>query len=85
MGMTLKFPNDIAYVLSVTIGTTDCLPLNGDEVFLVTISLTHPNMRECQCMYPDSKFHGANIGPNLGRQDTGGPHVGPINLAIWVG
>ena len=34
---------------------------------------------------PDSKVHGANIGPIWGRQDPGGPHVGPMNLAIWDG
>ena len=34
--------------------------------------------------YPDSKVHGANMGPAWGRQDPGGPHVGPMNLAIWV-
>ena len=33
---------------------------------------------------PDSKVHGANIGPIWGRQDPGGPHVGLMNLAIWV-
>ena len=27
--------------------------------------------------YPDSKVHGANLGPIWGRQDPGGPHVGP--------
>ena len=32
---------------------------------------------------PDSKVHGANMGPIWGRQDPGGPHVGPVNLAIW--
>ena len=32
----------------------------------------------------DSKIHGANMGPIWGRQDPGGPHVGPMNLAIWV-
>ena len=31
---------------------------------------------------PDSKVHGANMGPFWGRQDPGGPHVGPMNLAI---
>ena len=31
----------------------------------------------------DSKTHGANMGPNWGRQDPGGPHVDPMNLAIW--
>ena len=31
---------------------------------------------------PDSKFHGANMGPIWGRQDPGGPHIGPMNFAI---
>ena len=32
---------------------------------------------------PESEVHGANMGPIWGRQDPGGPHVGPMNLAIW--
>ena len=32
---------------------------------------------------PYSKVHGANMGPIWGRQDPGGPHVGPMNLVIW--
>ena len=32
---------------------------------------------------PDSKVHGATMGPNWDRQDPGGPHVGPMNLANW--
>ena len=35
--------------------------------------------------YPDSKVRGANMGPIWGRQDPGGPHIGPMNFAIWVG
>ena len=36
-------------------------------------------------MFPDSKVHGANMGLTWGqRQDPGGPHVGLMNLAIWV-
>ena len=40
------------------------------------------------CLYsmeyiPDSKVHGASMGPIWGRQDPGGPHVGPMNFAIW--
>ena len=31
---------------------------------------------------PYSKVHGANIGLIWGRQDPGGPHVGPMNFAI---
>ena len=31
---------------------------------------------------PDSKVHGANMGPTWGWQNPGGPHVGHVNLAI---
>ena len=34
--------------------------------------------------FPDNKVHGAKMGPIWGRQDPGGPHVGPLNFAIWV-
>ena len=34
--------------------------------------------------FPDNKVHGANMGPTLGRQDPGGPHVGPMKIVIWV-
>ena len=34
--------------------------------------------------FPDSKVHGANMGPIWGWQHPGGPHVGPMNFAIWV-
>ena len=33
---------------------------------------------------PDSKVHGANMGPIWGRQDPGGPHVGPMIFSIWA-
>ena len=36
-------------------------------------------------MTPDSKVHGANMGPIWGQQDPGGPHVGLMNFAIWDG
>ena len=32
---------------------------------------------------PDSKVHGAYMGPTWGRQDPGGPHVCPMIIAIW--
>ena len=34
---------------------------------------------------PDSKIHGANMGPIWCRQDPGGPHVGSMSFAIWEG
>ena len=33
-------------------------------------------------MVPDSKIHGANMGPTCVLLAPGGPHVGPMNLAI---
>ena len=33
--------------------------------------------------FPDSKVHGAIMGPIWDRQDLGGPHIGPMNFAIW--
>ena len=33
---------------------------------------------------PDSKVHGANMGPIWGRQDPDGPNVGPMNFALWA-
>ena len=35
-------------------------------------------------LLPDSKVHGALMGPIWGRQDPGGPHVHPMNFAIWA-
>ena len=42
-----------------------------------------PDFLNC-LSHPDSKVHGANMEPTWGRQDPGGPHVGPMNLAIWA-
>ena len=42
-------------------------------------------LRRCHRRIPDSKVHGANMGPIWGRQDPGGPHVGPMNFANWDG
>ena len=34
---------------------------------------------------PDSKFYGADMGSTWGQQDPGGPHVGPTNIACYLG
>ena len=34
---------------------------------------------------PDSKVHGANMGPTWDLSARGGAHVGPMNLAIRQG
>ena len=35
-------------------------------------------------MLSDNKVRGANMGPIWDRRDPGGPHVGPLNFAIWA-
>ena len=37
----------------------------------------------CMFRIPESEVHGATMGLIWGPQDPGGPHVGPMNLAIW--
>ena len=54
------------------------------EVFFVAKGEIHTAISSILISYPDSKLHGANMGPIWGRQDPGGPHVGPVNLTIWV-
>ena len=43
------------------------------DIYMATVSIG----------IPDSKVHGANMGPTWGQQDPGGPHVGHVNLVIW--
>ena len=52
---------------------------------LHTVSTVTGDLVETQGVCPDSKVHGANMGPIWGLQDPGGPHVGPMNFAIWLG
>ena len=35
--------------------------------------------------YPDSKVHGANMGPTWVLSAPDGPHVGPMNFALRIG
>ena len=35
-------------------------------------------------IHPDSKIHGANLRPTWVLSAPDGPHVGPMNLAVWV-
>ena len=48
--------------------------------YFLSISYVNKHMQPLS----DSKVHGANMGPIWGRQDPGGPHVGPMNFAIWA-
>ena len=44
---------------------------------------TLEEMSKVAQIYPDSKVHRAKMRPTWGRQAPGGPHVGPMNFAIW--
>ena len=49
----------------------------------VVLSLTRRNMNFTR-RYPDSKIHGANMGPTWVLSAPDGPHVDPMTLAIRV-
>ena len=61
-------------------GTSPALhiPLTNTVPFCKIVFLPNAHNRYT----PDSKVHGANMGRIWGRQDPGGPHVGPMNFAI---
>ena len=54
---------------------TENLSYHGAK-FVITSSM--------KTIYPDSKVHGANIGPIWVLLAPDGPHVGPMNVAIRV-
>ena len=54
-----------------------------DEFALVTTFLCQKKWYHIY-IYPDSEVHVGNMGSTWGRQDPGEPHVGPVNLVIWV-
>ena len=67
----------LAYCLSCCYICTNMLWSDFVEYYYVYILVTLLGNS------PDSKVHGANMGPIWGRQDPGGPHVGPMDFAIW--
>ena len=85
-----RFMRNCIYHNTVNVITYPCPYLSWTIlVMTASISLRGVN-RVCALLYfvavcyPGGKVYGANMGPTWGRQDPGGPHVGPMNLAIWV-
>ena len=69
--------------------TNDYMPLkyyvNTVLLYMGITKLTRMNnlCTDSELMnHPDSKTHGANIGPTWVMSAPDGPHVGPMNLAI---
>ena len=50
-----------------------CCPIEQQQIIELKVHNGH---------IPDSKVHEAYMEPTWGQQDPGGPHVGPMNLAI---
>ena len=57
------------------------VPVSRDELFLQENLGDSYTFIYLQMAYPDSKVHGANMEPTW---VPGGPHVGPMKLAICV-
>ena len=53
-------------------------PVNGSISRVISVVTDRPGND-----IPDNKAHGANMGPTWVLSSLGGPHVGPMNLAIW--
>ena len=54
------------------------------SIYKMEVTEVGEKLKSGGVIYPDSKVHGANMGLIWGRQDPGGPHVGPVNIASWV-
>ena len=67
-----------------------CCSLTGSMFFCIYVRAQHVDVEyEFHLMlltgkFPDSKIHGANMGPTWVLSAPGGPHVRPINLVIKV-
>ena len=76
------------YIRGLTVSLACCSPAYGNGLTqlspLTTTSqataatITTPTTQD----HPESKVHGANMGPIWSQEDPGGPHVGPMNFAI---
>ena len=74
------------FIFGTSIGPTFAMNLNPYLLWLRLDTYAcsvwvHPHIRALATLIP--LVHGANMGPIRGRQDPGGCHVSPMNLAIW--
>ena len=64
--------HDISYIWHV------CFYSDFSKIWILLLvhqlNIKHP---------PENKVRGANMEPIWGRQDPDGPHVDPMNFAIW--
>ena len=79
--------HQFTHLITFGIINTDLLlttyPSPPSNTHIASSAADVPGSSDENYVNPESKVHGANMGPIWGRQDPGGPHVGPMNLAIW--
>ena len=73
--------NSVASLVCV-LQQNDILEMTQCLIKYVDKKRTYASGYICQ-QDPDSKVHGANMGPIWGRQDPGGPHLGAMYIDIW--
>ena len=61
-----------------------CVQGSKIQTLQISLPVVHGWNENTLNICPDNKVHVANMGPIWGRQGPGGPHVGPMNFAIWV-
>ena len=80
--------NKVGYPLSVDVLRQDMTNLISVDLLPIPNPSTQAEKtawrEDLVYAFPDSKVHGANMGPIWGRQDPAGPPVGPMNFATWV-
>ena len=78
------FPWNPFLIHCLLMETIQMLQENGySGVIIITTYILHPT--PCGFHFvPDSKVHGANMGPTWVLPVSDGPHVGPMNLAIKI-
>ena len=69
--------------VTITISNTHCTIKEMRRKWRICRVTIYGGPLSATHMDPDSKVHGANMGPIWGRLNPGGPHVGPMNFAIW--
>ena len=76
--ITYPFPNFSEYPFEVWEWMSNLIPL-----YIMGV-VTYPGWDKSKYMFPDSKFHVANMGPTWVLSAPGEPHVGHKSLAIRV-
>ena len=89
MSLWLEFKHLISRKCIYKLSPAKCRPnlirpkyvitLDANFVITVPVCVLETN----RYRIPEGKVHVANMVPIRGRHDPGGPHVGPMNFAVW--